>query len=129
MCECPSTPHACLTNLCPTHCSRTNSILPEPRSITLHKCTLLLYYTAKLCNSHVIVLIVRYCEFFRVHCAHYEPVHPYRTQIRVSGTAVSRAGVSQARVGCAEHSLRSIITVRGAGYTGCNSNSINSNVP
>ena len=31
-------------------------------------------------------------------------MHPYRTQIRVSGTAVSRTGGSS--VGCAEHSVR-----------------------
>ena len=28
----PSTPHSCLPNLCPTHCSHTSTILPEPRS-------------------------------------------------------------------------------------------------
>ena len=39
-----------------------------------------------------------------------EPAHPYRTHIRVSGTAVSRTGGSQARVGCAEHRVRSILT-------------------
>ena len=33
--------------------------------------------------------------------AQYEPVHPYRTHIRVSGTAVSRTRGSRARVGCA----------------------------
>ena len=31
--------------------------------------------------------------------------------IRVSGTAVSRTGGSQARVGCAEHSVCSILTL------------------
>ena len=34
-------------------------------------------------------------------------MHPYRTHIRMSGIAVSRTGGSQARVGCAEHSVHS----------------------
>ena len=41
-----------------------------------------------------------------------EPVYPHRTHILVSGTAGSRTGGSWARVGCAEHSLCSILTQR-----------------
>ena len=46
------------------------------------------------------------------------PVHPYRTKIRVSRTAVSRTEDSYARVGGAEHSFRSILTVRATTFHG-----------
>ena len=37
-------------------------------------------------------------------------VHQYRTHICVSGTTVSRTGGSGSGCGCAEHSVRSILS-------------------
>ena len=35
----PSTPHSCLTNLCPTHCSHASILLPPIQALNLYSPT------------------------------------------------------------------------------------------
>ena len=50
----PSTPHLCITNLCPTRCSNTNTIKDTPTSKTL-------YCARPYMNNNVILYIIVSC--------------------------------------------------------------------
>ena len=60
----------------------------------LHKTSLLFYLCfIFLPVSRILIRIEKLSECIQVYWAQYELVHPYRTQVHVSGTAVSRSGL------------------------------------
>ena len=71
--------------------------LPLPSSVVDLRLCLLNYARTQMCIPAAPLSQQQKLLSCQSAEARYEPVHPYRTHIRVSGTAVSRTGGSQAR--------------------------------